>query len=384
MKPLNLVVGLILLALLCFFCVYTHAPRIQAELLEASSEGLRTVQLADPDGIQLTVDGREVAIRGVVASADERQRAVAAVREVWGVRTVDDRLSLAAVASGTAARESADGTSADGASADGTSADGTDPGPSLPAEDPLFFELERSGDAGDVVLRGILASEAQRESVVQSAAEIFGGDRIEDRLAVDSERAAPWQASVALLVGRLRPAWTGGRLRIEDGRLEISGQVLGAGELAGLLDRLKSAGGSLSVVDRLAETAPPPIADVQQDLDVYLSDRTIEFESGSATLTPQGTQILDEVARILYRSPNTAIKIAGHTDTQGEAAFNLDLSKRRAEAVVNYLEQRWRLDRQRLTAEGYGENRPIADNSTSEGRARNRRIEIHLLAENSP
>ncbi|MEO3781923.1 OmpA family protein [Actinocorallia sp. B10E7] len=76
--------------------------------------------------------------------------------------------------------------------------------------------------------------------------------------------------------------------------------------------------------------------------------------------------------------PNTSIRVEGHTDAEGEDAFNQDLSDRRAKAIVEWLATRGGIPRDRLKATGYGETRPAADNKTSEGRARNRRVVISV------
>ena len=72
--------------------------------------------------------------------------------------------------------------------------------------------------------------------------------------------------------------------------------------------------------------------------------------------------------------PDTTVEIEGHTDNVGSEAYNLDLSKRRAESVKNYLVENLGIDPARLSAAGYGFSRPIADNNTREGRAQNRRV----------
>ena len=87
--------------------------------------------------------------------------------------------------------------------------------------------------------------------------------------------------------------------------------------------------------------------------------------------------MLDNVVGVTLRCHAGEIEIAGHTDSDGAADKNLALSKRRAEAVVNYLVEAG-VDTSRVSAEGYGETRPIASNDTAEGKAQNRRIEINV------
>lgn len=74
---------------------------------------------------------------------------------------------------------------------------------------------------------------------------------------------------------------------------------------------------------------------------------------------------------------SVGVEIAGHTDEQGDAAYNQGLSQRRADAVRSYLTSKG-VDASRLSGAGYGETQPVADNTTSEGRAQNRRVELRV------
>ncbi len=131
------------------------------------------------------------------------------------------------------------------------------------------------------------------------------------------------------------------------------------------------------------EDAPPPpprqeVVELQQDLDSLIAGKVVEFELASDELTDVGRALLDEVLEALRTVPNVAVEIAGHADASGSPELNLDLSTRRAEAVLAYLVSKGE-DRSRFQVIGYGETQPIADNSTEEGRARNRRIEFVAL-----
>ncbi len=101
----------------------------------------------------------------------------------------------------------------------------------------------------------------------------------------------------------------------------------------------------------------------------------ISFETGSTTLTANSIGTLDVVYESLVNHPEVLIEIRGYTDAVGSAATNLDLSQRRADAVMDYLINRG-IEFNRLRAIGYGEANPIATNDTPEGRSQNRRIEF--------
>ena len=102
----------------------------------------------------------------------------------------------------------------------------------------------------------------------------------------------------------------------------------------------------------------------------------IYFDFDSDRIKPQSQRVLKQIATILQKNPVWKLSVAGHTDNVGDDAFNLDLSKRRAAAVKAALVMQYRIAANRLDTSGYGASRPVADNSTIEGRARNRRVEL--------
>jgi len=106
--------------------------------------------------------------------------------------------------------------------------------------------------------------------------------------------------------------------------------------------------------------------------------RGINFESGSAALTPDSHPVLDQVIASMNTYPEVKLEIRGHTDSQGPAAFNLQLSQKRADSVRQYLINGG-IAANRVTALGVGEEEPISSNGNAEGRAQNRRIEFKRL-----
>ena len=104
----------------------------------------------------------------------------------------------------------------------------------------------------------------------------------------------------------------------------------------------------------------------------------VNFCFDCTTLSPEAEAILDGNAMALIKKrPDATFEIAGHTDAKGSDAYNLRLSQRRAEAVRDYLVQQG-VEPSRMTAVGYGESQPVADNATEAGRAQNRRVELRI------
>ena len=106
-----------------------------------------------------------------------------------------------------------------------------------------------------------------------------------------------------------------------------------------------------------------------------LAKGKIRFEPGRASIDPDSAGLLDRLIEIAMRCPTANIDIAGHTDADGEDAFNQALSEKRAQAVTDYLVKAG-LPAGRFTALGYGSSQPVASNDTDEGKAQNRRIEF--------
>ena len=105
--------------------------------------------------------------------------------------------------------------------------------------------------------------------------------------------------------------------------------------------------------------------------------RAVDFEFNSTQLTAPAQQTLDGVANALQTQPELNVEIQGHTDSVGSAAYNLNLSQRRADAVKTYLVGKG-VGASALTAKGYGKAKPIASNDTAEGRAQNRRVAFEI------
>ena len=133
------------------------------------------------------------------------------------------------------------------------------------------------------------------------------------------------------------------------------------------------------------ESKDVTISNLQGKLTVNILDRVM-FDSGEAILKPSGESVMRKVAAILAGHPQLKIHVIGHTDNvpirpeaRNRFASNWELSTARALAAVHFLTEKAGVDPRRVGAVGYGEYRPLADNATAEGRARNRRIAITIL-----
>ena len=128
-------------------------------------------------------------------------------------------------------------------------------------------------------------------------------------------------------------------------------------------------GGLVYLLTRKPRTPKDTLKDVFDNL---------SFEFGKAVILPSSYPFLDELSDVLTKDPTWKLKIVGHTDNVGSDASNLELSKKRAIAVSNYLVSKG-IDASRITTDGKGETMPIATNDTPEGRDKNRRVEFFII-----
>lgn len=127
---------------------------------------------------------------------------------------------------------------------------------------------------------------------------------------------------------------------------------------------------------RLAEGGADPYKTLS--IDGKIIARGINFESGKATLKPESLGALNNIVQMMNAHPELKFEISGHTDSDGNDATNLSLSSERANVVKNKLVSLG-ISAERLTTKGYGETKPISDNTTAEGKANNRRVEFLRL-----
>lgn len=207
----------------------------------------------------------------------------------------------------------------------------------------------------------------------------------------DDEPAVVERSELAVAVhdAQLRAGFDGLTVTEEDGTIIINGRAADPTAAASIGAVARSVEGTQRVDNRVvvvggaieeravvpAASSTEPTGGVQQQLS---SVGQITFETGSASLTPEGSIIVDSVATILSGAPGLRIEVHGHTDSDGDDVRNEVLSQERADAVILALAQRG-IDQSRLTGVGFGESKPLEPNITDEGRAVNRRIEFLVV-----
>nr|WP_231649751.1 OmpA family protein [Ralstonia syzygii] len=188
---------------------------------------------------------------------------------------------------------------------------------------------------GQVVAGGMVPDEATKASVRARLRELYGSANVVDQIEVGNVVSPPnWTGNVQKILSPQIKRVNRGQLNIDGTQVAMHGDVQNEAQRQQLAsDMATTLGASYTIKNGLRVAA----VSEQSLLDQTLANRIIEFETGSATLTPKGRGILDEMAAVLPRLNGRKIEIVGHTDNSGSRAMNLNLSQTRAETVKNDL-----------------------------------------------
>jgi OOP family OmpA-OmpF porin len=345
------------LVLLLAAAMFFGTRSVQGGLESSATSALRAAGYQD---VTVVASGHDVTLKGTFGAQQTEDEAVAIVTSLPGVGGIDTQLWLV------------------------TASDG---GETFVAGDPITLSWNRQR----LSVTGEVSGEEIQVFVTETAGRSFTD--------VDATGLSTLEGVVD------ETAWIGGILGLMETMTEdlavgeivvnpAAGVVLVSGEvetrqmrkeLRDIAQESVTALGFDFTSGILLEEAPPPppkeqVVALQKDIDEVIEGKVVEFEIKSDVITPRGTALLDEILAALGEFPDVPIEIAGHADAQGDAAANLELSERRARAVFDYLVANG-ANSARFVIVGYGETRPLADNNTAEGRARNRRIEFIALEE---
>ena len=229
--------------------------------------------------------------------------------------------------------------------------------------------------AAPIVVEGAVPNEASKQAILLKMQSIYGADQVVDKIQVRPVSAPNgWSDSVSRVITPDLKKISQGQLRVRGTQVELTGKMTDPSQIQPTTSTFQSL-----VQQPYRLTAQLSVNQAEQKIiDDALKNRIIEFESGSAILTDAGNKILDEMVVALTKVGAKKVKIIGHTDSSGDANKNTVLSQERAMAVQNYLVSK-SIAVERLSTAGKGSSQPVADNSTTEGRKKNRRIEFEVL-----
>ncbi len=406
-RLLIILLGLIALAVLAFFCANKHSPNIEDDLVK------RVQKVLDGNSknfVKVAIDGRDLILTGVAPEEVARERAGELARGVEGVRIVDNQLTLALVIP-----DDNEATPVEVVSADNLPESSLD---MVPEPNP-YFEVKntQSLDArpaalfpetispyrtsiiyedGKIVLSGLVADESSRTWLVTRAKEKFGSNNVDDQMQVVYGAPQGWHMTIESSLINLA-SLDYGEVSLIDTDLTIRGFA----STQQLADRVEAAiaadidnvykdiydikvgdpifiAKDLQRLDSLpAMRALEPSVSCQKKFNEILVTERILFDTNKVVINSKSFGLLDRLVTVAKECPKSSIEVGGHTDNRGSKTYNQRLSESRAKAVMDYLKEH-DVTSNRFHAKGYGELKPIADNSTGEGLAKNRRIEFKV------
>lgn len=360
------VVGTMLLAAFAvFFGIGAIENKLEADATALIDSQVLLAAEEDPSistrtDISVEARGVDLSIRGTVGLEDQLVLFPTALQNIQGVGDVTADLKFLAP---------------------------VDTGPVVVVAEPITVTW--AGNNATVV--GEVSEDSTREALVNKIESVFGGTVNADGLTL--KEGAPterdWLSKILTLIEISGDSLNEGQMFVNASQriVQITGEYATRQERRDARDAIDDviAETTFAFVNGLSIPPTPEVTreqvdELQGNIDELIEGKVVEFELNSDVLTPAGTALLDEILEALDQFPFVPIEIAGHTDSQGEAAENLDLSQRRAQVAFDYLVSKGQ-DPDRFVVEGYGEDEPVASNSTADGRARNRRIEFRALLE---
>lgn len=233
---------------------------------------------------------------------------------------------------------------------------------------------ERNDNLSQRLLEAIDRNKLLQEDLMRARADLV---RVEKVLANRSAEAGSAMAEMRQEIDRLTESSNGLQQQLEAERQAREARLA---EVQGTYDEL------VGKLEEEIQRGEVKISELKGKLTVNVVDKIL-FDSGKAALKPAGIRVLQQIGDILKTAVDKDIQVEGHTDnvpirgtlTQ-KYPTNWELSTARATTVLHFLQDKANISGERLSAVGYGEYQPIASNSTAEGRAQNRRIQIVLAA----
>ncbi len=342
-KGMKIFLGLLALLLMALLCTFCHQGGIEADLKSRTTQALADAGIKVDD---VVLNGRDVTLAGKVGSESLKQKAAEIAAGVWGVRTVKNELGLGDLL---------------GTIKDRLAAAGID----LP---------DISLNGSDVTLNGVVPSLEIKNRINAILGAIPGIGKIIDNLTISAgDLLSRIKAKLTSLGFKLPGISLDGKDVTLDGEVataEIKNRI---GEIVGAIPGVGKVTNNLLVKASVDQA----MADAQKVLNNLFSVKKVEFRTSEDAILRRSFPILDEVATVLKKYPTFRVAVRGHTDSRGDEAFNEELSQRRADAVREYL-IRQGVARNRLSSKGFGSSKPLASNSTAEGRQSNRRVEFAL------
>lgn len=351
-KIIIIILGLLAIILLAYFCIKTKSPTIESDLVTRSNTALVSENIL---WTNVSINGRELLLTGTAPTETLRLQAGDIVKNIRGINSVDNQLIVE----------------------------------SIVAIEPTGYNLVINYDGVNVVLEGYVPDEATRNDIVKTTKARVGSSNVIDKLTIEAGAPSGWSDSIKQVVIDQLKNYTSMTASFHNTKLSISGYVASVKLYEQLQQRsAQLLQNSYSLIEfnvevKVIEEPAVVLVDTvncQKLLNDLLSTQKIYFETSKAVIQKKSDALINELATVALKCSDTKIKISGHTDSSGTYTMNQKLSENRAKAIVKRLKEK-NINENRLIAVGYGETKPIADNTTEEGKAKNRRIEFKIIGD---
>ena len=388
-RVLLALLGLILLAILAYFCFQNKADTIRGHLVSSTNSALSEHNIT---GVNVSVRGQDIEmtdiikLTGEVSSLEMKAQAETLAKEIEGVGDVNNQLNVAQEIVATAPVEEKRGVPV--------------VAKKVSSIDPYTLSITRD-EKGTVLLEGYVDDTQQRSELITHAQKLFGSKNVTDNLKVTAGAPKDWEYISSFALDRLKDV-DYGDMKLSNQSYEFTGHLASPSAKASFLDGIRKVMSdpenkySLYRGDYIV-TAPVEEAKIlakkeptnkvvpheavrsvevcQAELDTILTNHKILFDYNKASIKNDSYALLDNILSSMDQCHLSLLDIEGHTDSKGSAAYNNRLSDLRATSVKRYFVNKG-FDKKKLRAIGYGESKPIASNASKEGRAKNRRIEF--------
>ena len=355
-KLLILLIGILLFSVLAYFCIYKYtAQKIESNIKNKAEDSLIRNNLPS---VKVAADGLDITLQGVVASEALKAKAER-VAAVDGYHKVNNLIDVA--------KEHA---------------------PPKPVYIEPYSMVIGLNDEKSVVLSGSVPNINLKNKLLSLANSQYGKPHVTDDLMIKAKAPSNWEIALMSVLD-VFPLMQRAQLEILGEELTLSGVTMNEASREQIRASLEQAlpenyVGSLDISvatqgkggnEKVSSSNTQAAINCQKEFKKLLSKNNIRFKTGRAEIAKNSTSLLDKLSKTAKDCPKQTIVVTGHTDSQGSKEANKELSKERAQAVVSYLQKKG-INKNNLKAKGQGEEKPIATNKTSKGRALNRRIEF--------
>jgi len=384
--------GLILLAILSFFCFQDKASTIRETLVSTTTSALEADNIT---GVTANLKGSQyemtdvMLLTGEVPTQEAKAKAETIARAIEGIGGVENQLTVnKQVAAVIPEAEIVAGTN---------------------KINPYTLTILKD-ENNKVTLNGYVEDASQQKKLVEKAHALFGSDNVTDNTTIAENAPQDWEHISSFALDRLKDV-DYGDMKLSNQSYEFTGHLPSPSTKAAFLDgirevmanpenkyskyrgdyiitapieEVKVAQKEASPQTKLAaQTKSAPkvaiatIDNCQNKIDILTQTNKVLFDYNKATIAKNSYTLMNDIVTALKQCNASKLEVGGHTDATGSESYNKRLSKKRALSVKAYLTKK-EIPAENIIAVGYGETNPIASNDNKEGRTKNRRIEFTI------